>query len=542
MKYLEYIQSQQNCRIDTGYTALSISRILLKVNVQTGYNNYGAFFANSGNTSSGARYFALFVENSGFQFRTGNVPGTPFPFVVDTDYEIDCIRPTSSFTVNGVAGSTAGLGTMNDNNLYLFWDPAWNSSSRHVYFKLYYCKMYDNNDTLVRDYIPVEDENGVGCLFDNITEQYYYTPAGTFIKGPEVEPPPLPTGEFPITIQKNNSEPIHLTKDLTDILSTYVWLKEDTSIIDPVFVLEATLSDLVEANYVTVPTFGRSYFITNITSITTNLVELTCHVDVLSSFADEIKANKGIIFRQENDWNLYLNDGVIQAYQNPIITTQLFPKGFTQQNFVLVAAGSRGIGSIGVGQGGSIDIDVSDGGGAGNTSSKTTAGLIAYCKAQIGNPYWFGTFGNIASQALLDYKREQYPTYYPDPGSPDFTTQFGQRVHDCVGLIKGYRWSDTSTSAPQYVISEDVDVRGLYTQCNRMRGNVDFAITSTVHLEGMLVFDAAMTHVGVYIGNGKIIEAQGHAYGVVQNNAYDRRAKFTLWGVPDWLQVTTSMS
>lgn len=355
-------------------------------------------------------------------------------------------------------------------------------------------------------------------------------------------PPVPPTGEFPIIIQKNNSEPIHLTKDLTNILSTSVWLKEDTSIIDPVFVLEATLSDLIEVNYVTVPTFGRSYFITNITSISTDLVELTCHVDVLSSFADEIKANKGIIFRQENEWNLYLNDGVIQAYQDPIVTTQLFPKGFTQQNFVLVAAGSRNIGSIGVGQGGSIDMDISDGGGAGNTSSKTTAGLIAYCKAQIGNPYWFGTFGNTASQSLLDYKREQYPTYYPDPGSPDFTTQFGQRVHDCVGLIKGYRWSDTPTSAPQYVISEDVDVRGLYTQCNRMRGNVDFSITSTVHLEGMLVFDYAMTHVGVYIGNGKIIEAQGHAYGVVQNDAYDRRAKFTLWGVPDWLQVTTSMS
>ena len=42
--------------------------------------------------------------------------------------------------------------------------------------------------------------------------------------------------------------------------------------------------------------------------------------------------------------------------------------------------------------------------------------------------------------------------------------------------------------------------------------------------------------------NGKIIEAQGHAYGVVENTAYDRRGKFTLWGVPNWLQITTSTS
>lgn len=347
---------------------------------------------------------------------------------------------------------------------------------------------------------------------------------------------------FPILLQKNNSEQISLTKDLTTIFETTAVLKDETSIIDPVFVLECSIEDVAEVNYLTVSAFRRSYFVNNVTSIAHGLVELTAHVDVLSSFADEIKANKGIVFRQENNWNLYLNDGVIQAYQNPIVTTQAFPKGFTEQNFVLVCAGSRNIGGVYIGDGGSIDTSFPEEAGAGNNTSKTTAGLVNYCRAQLGRPYWFGTFGNIADQNLLDYKRNDYPDYYPDPGSPAFTSQFGERVHDCVGLIKGYRWSDTPTSTPQYVASQDVDVRSLYSQCNKMHGNVDFSITSTQHIIGMCVFDSALTHVGVYVGNGKIIEAQGHAYGVVENNAYDRRGKFTLWGIPDWLKITTATS
>lgn len=343
-----------------------------------------------------------------------------------------------------------------------------------------------------------------------------------------------------LIIQENRSEIISLTKDLVDILQTPFTLKDETSIIDPVFVINCPLDSLFRANYLTAPSLGRKYFIQDIVSMTNDLVELTCHVDVLSTYASEIRANKGIIFRQQNDWNLYLNDGVIQAYQNPIVTTQKFPKGFTQQNYVLVCAGSRNIGGVVIGDGGSIDTTYPEEAGGGNLDSKTTSGLVNYCKAQVGKPYWYGTFGQIATADLLDWRRADYEAYYPDPGSPAFVDQIGQRVHDCVGLIKGYRWSQTPTSVPQYVAAQDVDVKGLWSQCNKLHGNVDFSYTSNLHLIGMCVFDSSLTHVGVYIGNGRIIEAQNHANGVVNNDAYARRAKFTLWGVPDWLKITTA--
>lgn len=340
-----------------------------------------------------------------------------------------------------------------------------------------------------------------------------------------------------ILLQRNNSERICLTKDVTTVAEITGVLKDETSIIDPSFVLEVSLSDIAEVNYITVADFRRSYFVLNMVSLTNNLVQLNCHVDVLSSFASEIKANKGIVFRQENNWNLYLNDGVIQAYQNPIVTTQMFPKGFTESNYVLVCAGSRNLGGVYIGEGGSVDVDSDGSSGMGNNTSKTTIGLANYCKAQVGKPYWMGTFGNTATADLLTYNRERLGLeFYPDPGVPDFTTQYGQRVHDCVGLIKGYRWSETPTSPPVYVQAQDVDVRGLYGQCSKNHGAIDFGITGLTYTIGMCVFNSDLTHVGVYVGNGKIIEAQGHAYGVVENNAYDRRYKFTLWGIPDWMK------
>ena len=36
---------------------------------------------------------------------------------------------------------------------------------------------------------------------------------------------------------------------------------------------------------------------------------------------------------------------------------------------------------------------------------KTAQGLIEYAKAQLGRPYWYGTFGQAASKALYDQKK-----------------------------------------------------------------------------------------------------------------------------------------
>jgi hypothetical protein len=54
-----------------------------------------------------------------------------------------------------------------------------------------------------------------------------------------------------------------------------------------------------------------------------------------------------------------------------------------------------------------------------------------------------GTFGHKASESLLRQKAAQYPVYYK---ADDFATQYGEKVHDCSGLIKGYLFCDTPDS------------------------------------------------------------------------------------------------
>ena len=115
-------------------------------------------------------------------------------------------------------------------------------------------------------------------------------------------------------------------------------------------------------------------------------------------------------------------------------------------------------------------------------------------------------------------KKKQYPNYYT---AQDFPSQYGQRVHDCIGLIKGYLWSDTPTSMPKYNSSQDVSADGMLAKCKE-KGH----ISTIPELPGVLVFSPQ--HVGVYIGNGYVIEARGHAYGVVKTKLSSRGWK--SWG------------
>lgn len=146
-----------------------------------------------------------------------------------------------------------------------------------------------------------------------------------------------------IVLMLNNSEPERVTKDLQTLVTLTGSLKEGTSVINPIILLQgtpATVQQIVTSNYLHVPDFGRYYFIRDISSVRTNLWEISCHVDVLQTYATQIKAQTAIIQRQENKWNLYLNDGSFKVYQNPIVLTKPFPNGFTTNEFVLAIAGS----------------------------------------------------------------------------------------------------------------------------------------------------------------------------------------------------------
>lgn len=144
---------------------------------------------------------------------------------------------------------------------------------------------------------------------------------------------------FTVKAQYNASEDIKLSKNITDIGSYSGVLRDQSSIIDPVILIDADISDLVSANYLTISAFGRSYFIKDLIAVRSGLTQITAHVDVLTSFAGGIRSNKGVVYKQANNWNLYLDDGSIKTYSNPRIVTKTFPSGFSGHSYLLAVSG-----------------------------------------------------------------------------------------------------------------------------------------------------------------------------------------------------------
>ena len=161
-----------------------------------------------------------------------------------------------------------------------------------------------------------------------------------------------------------------------------------------------------------------------------------------------------------------------------------------------------------------------------NLMEKNNKGLVEYCKAQLGRPYWYGTFGQKASLELYINRKKAYPRYYT---ATDFEEQFGQKVHDCIGLVKGYMWT-LGADSTHYIYKNgfpDVSADMQYKRSTR-KGS----ISTMPDVPGILVFMKG--HVGVYIGDGWVIEARGHRWGVVKT--YLKARSWTKWAYIDEIQ------
>lgn len=132
-------------------------------------------------------------------------------------------------------------------------------------------------------------------------------------------------------------------------------------------------------------------------------------------------------------------------------------------------------------------------------------------------------FGTVATKSLYEQKKKQYPSQYT---ASDFLTQLGLRVHDCVGLIKGYLWRN-ELGEILYDPLQDKDVSGMLANCGEIGD-----IKNIPETQGLLVFMKG--HVGVYIGNGEVIEARGHKYGVVKTKLKDR--PWDTYGKLRWIK------
>lgn len=143
---------------------------------------------------------------------------------------------------------------------------------------------------------------------------------------------------FTIELQHNNSDNNVLTKNITTLSTVSGVLKDKTSILRPVIVFEGALP--TGCNYMHISDFNRYYYVDDVSSVNGSLYEVSAHVDVLQTYNSQIRACRGIVARQESNWNLYVDDGTFKTYQNDVMLLKKFPTGFSTNEFVLAVAGS----------------------------------------------------------------------------------------------------------------------------------------------------------------------------------------------------------
>lgn len=144
-----------------------------------------------------------------------------------------------------------------------------------------------------------------------------------------------------IEIYKNLSESNVVHKKLELLASANGTLRNSTSVLDPSIVFEDNSNGFTLANYLYIPDFNRYYFITNITSVRNGLWQIDCHVDVLMSWKNYFMNLSAIVARQENLYNLYLNDDKFLVNSNRQYVTKAFPNRVVQGDlcYVMTVAG-----------------------------------------------------------------------------------------------------------------------------------------------------------------------------------------------------------
>lgn len=129
---------------------------------------------------------------------------------------------------------------------------------------------------------------------------------------------------FTVKLYKTTSKTFKIGKVLTDEKTkTGLW-QDETSFLHPTFRF-AKDDDLIAYNYAYIEKFNRYYFVTDVIP---DGMYTVCKLDVdpLESQKVGILNSTQLLGRQENDFNLYLIDSDIPAYQSEKYATDPFPQ------------------------------------------------------------------------------------------------------------------------------------------------------------------------------------------------------------------------
>ena len=175
----------------------------------------------------------------------------------------------------------------------------------------------------------------------------------------------------------------------------------------------------------------------------------------------------------------------------------------------------------------------------------TSQHFVEFCEKFVGRPYWYGTCVYTCTQDRYNSKSKQYPSHY----TASRTSKYKQHIAakevcaDCVGMIKGYAWTNGGdtvfeaigtgskiTSKYKSNNCPDKSANGMFSYA-KSQGMEWGTIDTIPEIPGIAVrYDG---HVGVYVGNGYVVEERGFNYGCQKTKLKDR--KWLHWYKLPWI-------
>jgi len=141
---------------------------------------------------------------------------------------------------------------------------------------------------------------------------------------------------------------------------------------------------------------------------------------------------------------------------------------------------------------------------------KTVNDLLAFFNDNLGSGYVWGSRGEVCTEALLEKWRLAFSTVSTTPwydGNSGLNYKkrcvkwIGKRVFDCSSMFDVF-------------LGVDRNAQGYYS-ISKTKGRIN----TFPEIAGLQVFKENVNgykyHIGLYIGNGKVIEAKGADYGVI---------------------------
>lgn len=160
----------------------------------------------------------------------------------------------------------------------------------------------------------------------------------------------------------------------------------------------------------------------------------------------------------------------------------------------------------------------------GDPGTKNNLDLVEWAKGAktAGWGYVWGTHCTVLTEDVLAYLLKLYPDNVGNYESVIRSKWMGRRTADCTGLIKGYSWLDPETGEVGYGTNGMPDINSEQMYQNAIEKG---PISTIPEIPGLAVWHKG--HIGVYIGNGQVIEAMNTRNGVVKTSLAG--GKWTHW-------------